>query len=191
MAPAGKHVAIEVSPSKAKWLTKKFPHVRIEQIAISDSSGSAIFEENINNPGFSRLQSGRPSTERVHRYEVRVTTIDSLNFSDRVNVLKVDIEGHELAAFKGAVELVRRDHPAIIFECGAEPSTHVGSTRYQHPGLDRRQLFAFVTEQLGYDVLTFTDFIFNKGPLSYDEFRKCGLYPFRAFNFVALPRNCT
>lgn len=189
LAPTGKHVAIEASPSKARWLTQKFSDVRVEQVAISDAPGTATFEENLNNPGFSRLQSGRPSTELVHRYDVNVTTIDALNVPGRVDLLKVDIEGHELAALRGGVDLIARDRPAIIFECGSEPSTNVGSTRYQHPGLDRRQLFEFVTEGLGYEVMTFTDFLFNKGPLSYDEFRKCGIYPFRAFNYVALPRS--
>ena len=46
----------------------------------------------------------------------------------------------------------------------------------------------FLTEVLSYDLFTFGDFLYGKEALTFSEFRKCGLYPFRAFNFVALPR---
>ena len=46
-----------------------------------------------------------------------------------------------------------------------------------------------ITQDLGYDIFSFTDFLFDKGEMTYDEFRKCGLYPFRALNFVAVPRS--
>ena len=36
---------------------------------------------------------------------------------------------------------------------------------------------------------TFTDFLYEKGPMSFLEFRKCGLYPFRAFNFIAIAQD--
>jgi hypothetical protein len=45
-----------------------------------------------------------------------------------------------------------------------------------------------ITNDFGYGVYAYGDFLFDKGPLTPDEFRKTGLYPFRAFNFVALPR---
>ena len=48
-------------------------------------------------------------------------------------------------------------------------------------------LYEFITGDLGYNIFTFEDFLFDKGEMSANEFRKCGLYPFRAFNFVALP----
>ena len=61
-----------------------------------------------------------------------------------------------------------------MFECGTE---------YQISE-QRRAIYSLLTE-LGYEMYCFGDFLFDKGALSYDEFRKCGLYPFRAFNFVA------
>ncbi|MFX7071531.1 hypothetical protein ABTI09_19765, partial [Acinetobacter baumannii] len=66
----------------------------------------------------------------------------------------------------------------FVFECGA----------VTNEGLDRAALFDHLTSVMTYDVFTFGDFLYRKGPLSADEFRKCGIYPFRAFNFVALPR---
>lgn len=48
---------------------------------------------------------------------VEVKSLDSLNLS-RIDVIKIDVEGHELGVFKGAVETLRRLGPALIFESG-------------------------------------------------------------------------
>lgn len=174
----GEHVAIEASSVKAALLRKRLPSVRIEQVAISDTIGSATFEENIANPGFSRLQGNNPSDDPVHRYDVNVTTLDALDLP-HIDFMKIDIEGSELAAFRGGMKFITRNNPKILFECGSDTNS----------GLNRRALFEHITEAMGYDVFTFGDFLFKKGPLGFDEFRKCGIYPFRAFNFLALPRN--
>ena len=176
LSPLGRHTAIEASPTKAAWLARKFPVVRVEQAAISDQVGTAIFEENIAKPGFSRLQSNEPSADPVHQYEVAVTTLDALNLGP-VSLIKIDIEGNELAALRGGVDFIRTHQPKIIFECGADANA----------GLDRRALFDFIASDLGYRIFTFSEFLFDKGALSFDEFRKCGMYPFRAFNFIAVP----
>jgi FkbM family methyltransferase len=176
-APDGHHIAIEASPSKAAWLRRRLPSIRIEQAAISDSVGVAVFEEDIRRPGFSRLQRSHPSTDPVNRYEVNVTTLDELDLPP-IDFMKIDIEGAELAALRGGSGFIDSYQPKIMFECGADTNID----------LDRRALFEHITGVMNYDVFTFGDFLHNKGPLGFDEFRKCGLYPFRAFNFVALPQ---
>lgn len=179
IASAGHHVAIEASPTKATWLRRKFPDVRVEQIAISDQVGIATFEENIRKPGFSRLRGGHPSKDPVNSYQVNVTTLDALGIQHRVDFVKIDIEGEELAAFRGGANFIAGNRPKILFECGADANA----------GLDRRALFEHVTGDMSYDIFTFADFLHNKGALGFDEFRKCGVYPFRAFNFIGLPRD--
>jgi FkbM family methyltransferase len=46
---------------------------------------------------------------------IPVRRLDDLDIG-RVDVLKVDVEGHELALFEGAVETIRRWKPAILVE---------------------------------------------------------------------------
>jgi FkbM family methyltransferase len=176
-SPQGNHIAIEASPIKVKLLRKRFPNVRIEQIAISDRVGIAVFEEDLDLPGFSKLAGTASSTNRVNRFDVQVTTLDALNIPGKIDFVKIDIEGAELAAFRGGRGFFGKNKPAILFECGAD----------SNPDLDRRNLFEELTNQLGYDIFTFTDFLYDKGPLRFEEFKKCGIYPFRAFNFLALP----
>lgn len=171
-APNGRHTIIEASKTKASWLKDRFPECRVECIGVSDKIGTSLFHEDPVNPGFSRLT----NAAGPDRIEINTTTLDSLDLGC-VHLLKLDIEGAELPALRGASELMRVSAPAVIFECGADSNGN----------FDRRALFDHF-QSIGYDIYTFVDFLFDKGPLSFDEFRKCGIYPFRAFNFVALRR---
>jgi FkbM family methyltransferase len=100
IAPQGQHAAVEASPQKANMLRSKFPKVPIEQVAISDSNGTALFQEDLDNPGFSRLGETASAAGRVKKYEVRTATIDSLSL-EHFDLVKLDIEGAELAALRG------------------------------------------------------------------------------------------
>jgi FkbM family methyltransferase len=177
ISPNGHHVAFEASPTKAAWLQSKFPGVEIVGLAVSDRAGSAQFEENLERPSYSRLAVSASSIE------VGICTLDArLAEKDRIDLIKIDIEGGELAALRGAVSTISSHRPAIIFECGSEYflDSH---------GLSRRDLYDFITEKLGYRIYDFGDFLAGKEEMTYGEFRKSGLYPFRAFNFVALPQS--
>lgn len=178
-SPNGKHTAIEASATKGKWLKRGYPSVKVLQFAVSDKNGTATFEEDINNPGFSHLLESRTSDGPVTTYEVEVHRLDDV-LSGRVDFIKLDIEGGELSALRGAVQTFAKWKPSLLFECGSEYENNVVQS-------SRHDLFNFLTGTLRYKIYTFSDFLFDKGPLEYDEFRKCGLYPFRAFNFVALP----
>lgn len=177
-SPNGQHILIEPTPSKAAWLRKKFPTFVLHQLALSDRSGVADFIENIAEPAKSRL--GTIRNDSVHCYKVKTSTLDEL-ITSPVDFIKLDIEGNELLALRGGVKTIASYRPTIIFECGSEASLH-------SIGASRVELFELVTLDLGYSIFTFSDFVYNKGHLSFDEFRKCGLYPFKAFNFIAIPR---
>ncbi|MFJ9532144.1 FkbM family methyltransferase [Herbaspirillum sp. NPDC101396] len=43
-------------------------------------------------------------------------SIDSLKLPHRIALIKMDVEGHELAVCKGMTELIQRDHPVLIVE---------------------------------------------------------------------------
>jgi FkbM family methyltransferase len=173
-APDGRHIAIEPSKSKAKWLRRKFPITDFRNIAVGDKPGRATFEENLRHPGYSKLLGNGEKTANLY-YEVEVCRLDDI-LTNQVDLLKLDIEGGELSALKGAIGVLRKWHPTILFECGSEHLVGRPS---------RRDLYDLLIGQ-GYRIYTFGDFLFEKGPMEYDEFRRCGLYPFRAFNFIAL-----
>jgi FkbM family methyltransferase len=180
-APGGHHAVFEASSTKSSWLRKRFPNVKVYSYAVSDKAGTAVFEEDCARPGYSALQlANGPAAANSLLYEVPTCRLDDvLAATERLDLIKFDIEGGELSAIKGGAELIKRCKPVIIFECGSEYGLAEKS-------LSRLDLYNFITKDLGYKIFGLTDFLYDKGEMSYDEFRKCGLYPFRGFNFVAL-----
>src|SRR5258707_6888520 len=78
ICPNGRHVAIEASPAKAERLRKKFPGIEIFNVAVGAFAGRATFEDNISDPGFSRLLgSHQPNASNLY-YEVDVQKLDDI-----------------------------------------------------------------------------------------------------------------
>jgi FkbM family methyltransferase len=180
-APNGKHTLFEPTPSKCEILRVKFHKATVHQVAVSNISGTATFEENLKQSGVSRLQGTNASTDTVSRYQVVVSRLDDM-LSDRVDLLKLDVIGNELAALRGATQTIIRYRPTILFGCGSEDALN-------QIGASRSALYNFLTAELNYAIFTFIDYLYKKPEMSFIEFEKCGMYPFRAVYFIAIPRS--
>ena len=55
-APKGRHIAFEPSPKRCELLKSNFPAVTIYDCAVSDKAGTALFQEDGSQPGYSHLQ---------------------------------------------------------------------------------------------------------------------------------------
>jgi FkbM family methyltransferase len=165
IAYKGKHIAFEASPAKAALLARKFTNAEIIARGVSDHDGYASFVEDAGKSGTSHLGDGGTRIE--------VCTLDTALVGRKVDLLKLDIEGHELAALRGAGRLLGQRVPTL-FECGPTSITP-----------HREELYDLLVSR-GYDVMTFADYLHNRGPMQYDEFRRCGIYPFRAMNYLAI-----
>ncbi|NOS96632.1 MAG: FkbM family methyltransferase [Methylotenera sp.] len=76
-----------------------------------DSSSTMVFDKK--NIGGAKLASDLSSDAVV----VNLKTLDSSNsFEERVYLLKIDVEGHELEVLKGAEKTIAAHQPIIIFE---------------------------------------------------------------------------
>jgi FkbM family methyltransferase len=65
---------------------------------------------------------------------------------DRVDVMKIDIEGSELRALTGAAQLIARDHPDIVLESN---SVTCGANRFSYRDLLRRvREFGYATYRI-------------------------------------------
>lgn len=91
--------------------------------AISDHEGAATLTIPDAGPSHGatlRDMSGNPNVETMRTRDVPVTTLTLLAERERlpkVDFIKCDAEGHELAIFRGGVELLERDKPAALIEC--------------------------------------------------------------------------
>jgi FkbM family methyltransferase len=179
LAPAGRHLAIEPTPYKAAWLREKFPDVEIAECAVGAAAGFATFFHHARASGYSGLrpaEAGGP----LEPFEVAVRTLDELiPAARRIGFLKIDVEGGELDAFRGAPRILGCDRPAILFEC-----TLTGLGAF---GQEPAAVHAFLAGH-GYAIYTPADRLAGRRPLDVDAFDRAVRYPFRAFNFAALPR---
>jgi FkbM family methyltransferase len=128
VGPTGRVVAFEpqakLAASIGTTLSKLgCDNVEIVPSGVSVKSGVHTLRVPHNTKGYS---SGATFEEKAigGRVDERSTEVVSLDeffagSSHRVALLKVDVEGHELEALRGAEQLLRKFHPAILLEAEA------------------------------------------------------------------------
>lgn len=176
LSPRGKHIAIEPVPYKAKWLQEKYPQVEVVACAVANAPGEATLFYQSAASGYSGLRSARMRGESSFKVELRRLD-DVVPHARTVELLKLDVEGGELDAFRGATRILSRDRPFILFECALN-------------GLDAfhqsaSETHAFLSQHR-YAIYTPVDLLAGAPPLDKAAFERALRYPFRAFNFVAM-----
>ena len=145
----GRVHAFEPQPELAAYLratcaAMRWNNVEIHEAAASDRAGPATLRVPGSgpSPGASLETSAvaGPSSREVRCETVRLDDALADDAVGRIALLKVDVEGHELAVFRGAARILARDSPALIFECEAR---HLGGEA------SPSDVFAFL-EALGY-----------------------------------------
>jgi FkbM family methyltransferase len=181
LAPKGKHWAFEPLPQKAEWLRKKFPDVEVRELALSETAGRATFTENLTRSGFSGLVATIGAKDRVREVSVEVDRLDDvIPAGERVDFLKIDVEGAEPMVLRGANRLLKQYAPPVLFESGPG-----GSEKF---GMTRRDLFLILTAEHGYSVFLVKSFLESGPPLDFEGFDRAHTYPFLAFNYLAVKR---
>ncbi|MFF9794750.1 FkbM family methyltransferase [Streptomyces bacillaris] len=110
-------VTVEPVPHLAGHLRRTLPsNARVVQGAATDRTGDRV---RLWFPEGDEGDRGVSSLERrdihAHSVEVESLTIDSLGLRG-VGFVKMDVDGAEVAALRGAAELLRRDRPALLVE---------------------------------------------------------------------------
>lgn len=134
VGPNGQVISIEASPDHVESIrrnlrTNDYPDDNVLNVAVGDSDGEASLGlPEGGNQGMFGINAGSGGA-----FNIALRRIDDLLKGHQLSslaVIKMDIEGSELSALRGASDILRRLHPAILIElnatalarCGASPS---------------------------------------------------------------------
>lgn len=140
VGPQGRVHSFEPVPQTAELLQRSVKKLRLRQVAVhccgvSDRSGEArmavpTYADGGENFYESRvLAAGEPAAGREVRIWLRTLDAELAPDASRISFMKIDVEGHEEAALRGAVDIIERSRPALLVEINGnldEPDSSAG-----------------------------------------------------------------
>jgi len=143
----GRVIAFEPQPELSGYLEnirRGLPLSNVTVVAggVSSSSGSLRLHRPSEEPSPSATLAVQEDTNTSQSMDVSVYGLDEYSDSEnlpRIDLIKCDVEGHELEVFRGATNVLRRDRPTLLFECEERHQT----------SSNMHEVFDFL-EQIGY-----------------------------------------
>lgn len=133
LSSKGSHFAFEPIPAMYSGLIEHYGNkLKIYPYALSGKEGRTTFNIVLDDPAYSGLKQRKYKTQntRIEKIEVEMRKLDDV-LKDRqvkIDMIKIDVEGGEFDVLKGAIELITKDHPMLIFEFGQGASEYYGTT---------------------------------------------------------------
>jgi len=123
LGTGGLVLSFEPNPENRTRLIKNvdrngLANVRVLEYAVSDRRGSATLQiPQVEHPSGEGSLRVKGSVQREYAIETRSLddVLEELHI-DRIDVMKVDVEGFEAEVFRGGAETLRKSRPAIVFE---------------------------------------------------------------------------
>jgi FkbM family methyltransferase len=173
VAPRARHIAFEPIPQLAAEIARAFPDVDCRALALGAAAEVSQFCYFTKLDGWSGLRRSNKVTDSQGEPEyitVNVSTLDSELAGITPSVVKIDVEGAELAVMQGGVEMLARARPLLIFE-----HVHDASALYEASAQD---LFELLSEH-GYLIYSAT----GQGPFDGGAFERAS----DVVNWLAVP----
>jgi len=166
LSPKGRHFAFEPIPPLFDELQRKFgQRCTILPFALSDTEGKTTFNFVRNAPAYSGINRRKYAVAEpdIEEIQVELKRLDDVIPSDLpIGLIKIDVEGAELGVLRGAQELLNRDRPLVIFECGLGASEFYGTTA--------ETVFDFFSNEVNMGIHILRDFIAKRGPMTRERF---------------------
>lgn len=127
LAPDGRVIAVEPSPATAAALRRTVAlnglveRITVQETAVGAMPGRARFHaEAGHTAGSHLLHADTMAPERLTPVEVAVTTLDALAAGlERLDLIKIDVEGFESEVLDGAAATLARCRPVVLAEFNA------------------------------------------------------------------------
>jgi FkbM family methyltransferase len=116
-----KVTAFEPSPKSFSCLEKNCnkENIDLHNLGLSDKEDKVLFAQCLNSEIDQIVSTNAVLKKNWKTTEIPVTYLDKFNF-DSVDLLKIDVEGHELQVVKGAEQTIKKCRPLIILEISFE-----------------------------------------------------------------------
>jgi FkbM family methyltransferase len=178
--PSIKIVAFEAIPEKVLDLRRRFPFVELHGCAVGEITGEIPFFIDTKRSGYSSLarptETGQKSKLQIM---VPIDKLDNLVKTTDVDAIKIDVEGAELGVLRGALDILGRCRPIVMFESGPSENDGLGYTKE-----DMLNFF----DSMGFAVVVPNRVAHNDEGLSTAGFVESHLYPRRTTNYFAIPK---
>ena len=159
--PNGNHVAFEPIPHLFEALQARFPDVKVYPFACSDERGASPFFFVENDPAYSGLRRrtyDRPDPKVSEITVARALIDDVISPAQKIDFIKIDVEGAELKVLRGAKRVIIENRPLIVFESGIGASDYYGTTG--------EMLFDFLVGECGLEINTLDGFLCGRSGLT-------------------------
>lgn len=168
-APQGTHFGFEPIPVLFEKLKEEFKNkATIFPYALAETNGTTSFHYVKNAPAYSGIKKRKYNIKNpdIEKIEVELKKLDDvIPPSIKIDFIKIDVEGAELGVLKGAEQLLKKDKPIVIFECG------LGSSEYYNT--QAKDVFDFLNLQIGFKIYTLENWLSKNTSLSENEFITC------------------
>lgn len=130
LCPKGHVYAFEPTPENHAHLTANIAanhleNVTAERLAVFDTDGEVSVEYDAIYPGGSHVGGGGVAAPSV-RFDTWAARVGL----ERLDLVKLDVEGVELAVLDGAADTLRRFRPILVVECNPVALRRFGGTGY-------------------------------------------------------------
>ena len=138
VGPAGRVIAVEPVPETMSLLAANAglfenQNVTLLNVAASDSVREVGMELPQFDVGLNNFYMAHVSEKAD--FSVLAIPLDTLGISERVSLIKVDVEGHEKEAIAGMRRLIERDLPVMIVETGSPDNIELLANRKYFLGI--------------------------------------------------------
>ncbi|RXR17867.1 FkbM family methyltransferase [Flavobacterium amnicola] len=168
---SGKIYGFEPNESLVNYIQPLFPKVKLFTYAVSSQTGTSVL--NIPKKG-NGLQDTRASLEAmgdaVEKIEIKTITLDDWVKQEaisKIDVVKIDVEGHEFDSIKGCSSILNTVKPIFIIEI-----------ELRHAKYQINEIFDFI-KGFGYDV-----FYYDRATLSLKPFEVSQIADFQKEEYL-------